>query len=67
MSGLIRYVGALVLLTAALALTGCPNDASEGGAVDTCEKIGQQCKLGGGQLGVCTMDPGGEMRCEPQH
>lgn len=57
----------LLVALVGLTLAGCPDDSASGGPVETCESIGQQCKLGGGQLGVCTMTTDGETRCEPQH
>jgi hypothetical protein len=59
-------IGLSMALLALSVMTGCPDDQTAG-AVDSCEEIGQQCKLGGGQLGVCSMNPDGEMTCEPQH
>ena len=50
-----------------LAATGCPKAGESGGPVDACSETGQQCRLGGGQLGVCTMNTAGELRCAPQH
>ena len=59
----------LLLTVWIVVLAGCPNDTTRGsgGPVDECESIGQQCRLGGGQLGVCTMDTEGQMTCDPQH
>ena len=57
------------LLTFCLALfaSGCPDAETGGGPVDTCTTAGEQCRIAGGQLGVCTMDTRGELTCAPQH
>jgi hypothetical protein len=67
MTGMKSPIKTTVLLALAVALTGCPKSDQASAPVETCEQIGQQCKLGGGQLGVCSMTTDGEMRCEPQH
>lgn len=56
----------ILLLLSGCLLAGCPSDTS-GAPVERCEKIGQKCKLGGGQLGICTMDTSGQLQCQPQH
>ena len=56
---------AIVVIT--LLLGGCPTDAKRSGPVDTCEKAGQQCRIGGGKLGVCSMNASGELFCMSQH
>ena len=50
-------------------LAGCPGSTDESAPVDTCAdaRVGQQCKLGGGQLGVCMMDTAGQSFCQDQH
>lgn len=57
----------VVSLSAAALLAGCPQSNEASGPVDTCEKTGQQCRLGGGQLGVCHMKPDGQYECVSQH
>ena len=57
----------LVTMMSLLCLTGCPTNDTSTGPVDTCEKAGQQCRLGGGQLGVCSMQTDGELVCTSQH
>jgi hypothetical protein len=47
----------LSLALAPLILAACPDDsARSAGPVETCTKVGEQCKMGGGQLGVCMTD-----------
>lgn len=58
---------ALALAVVALLVGGCPDDTAAGGPVDTCTKAGEQCRIQGGQLGVCTMNTDGELTCAPQH
>jgi len=48
------------------ALSGCPDDSSSG-PTKVCTKAAEQCQMGGGKLGVCTMDPQGAMTCMSQH
>ena len=50
-----------------LLLTACPLDGDSTGPVDICETIAQQCRLGTGLLGVCSMNQDGELFCMPQH
>ncbi len=45
-----------IVVALALLVTGCPDETPSGGPVETCTKAGEQCKMGGGQLGVCTSD-----------
>lgn len=56
-----------ISLLAATLLAGCPQPDEASGPVDTCEKSGQQCRLGGGQLGVCHMTPRSAFECVSQH
>ncbi|MFW5967516.1 MAG: hypothetical protein ACOCV2_08370 [Persicimonas sp.] len=63
-----RLTHLLISLSLALFLVGCPlKSADSAGPVDTCEEPGQRCKLGGGQLGVCSADPDGQLECVSQH
>lgn len=62
-----RMLYAIVALVAVTALSGCPGNQAASGPVATCEKAGQQCKLGGGQLGVCAAGANGELECQSQH
>ncbi|QDG52276.1 hypothetical protein FIV42_16480 [Persicimonas caeni] len=57
----------LISLVAAVLLAGCPQPNEVSGPVDVCEKIGQQCRMGGGKLGVCNMKPDGTFECVSQH
>lgn len=58
----------VALLGLTLLASGCPDTSgSSGGPVDECQKTGQQCRLGDGQLGVCTKTVDAEFACEPQH
>lgn len=57
----------LIIVVMASMLAGCPQEGGSGGPVDTCEKIGQQCRMGGGQLGVCSAGADGELECVSQH
>jgi hypothetical protein len=63
MRGFFLVTFCLLLLTA----TGCPTAGEHSGPVDTCTEAGQQCRLGGGKLGVCTMDTAGNLQCASQH
>lgn len=57
-----------MLVALLIGLPGCPGGSDASGApVDTCQKTGQQCRLGNGKLGVCTPAPDGDLRCTPQH
>jgi hypothetical protein len=58
--------GWVVLGLALFALAGCP-DSSGQKPVQNCEKVGQQCQLDGGQLGVCQSSLKGELTCMSQH
>lgn len=65
-------VARLVVLMGGLMLwlSGCeldPNAASSGGPVTQCERIGQQCKLAPGKIGVCQMDAKQVLTCTSQH
>lgn len=53
------------VLFAVLVLSGCPEDS--GGPVKICTKAAEQCQMGGGKLGVCTMDTSGALTCMSQH
>lgn len=57
----------IVLSIALLLAAGCPSGDSSSGPVDKCTNTGQQCRMGGGQLGVCTMDTAGDYVCASQH
>jgi hypothetical protein len=57
----------LVTIIALVGLVGCPGQEPSSGPVDTCESAGQQCRLGGGQLGVCSAGSGEELECMSQH
>ena len=46
----------IVLCVFCISLMGCPHEGESTGPVDTCSKAGEQCKMGGGQLGVCMND-----------
>lgn len=50
-----------------LGAAGCPDATESEGPTDDCQSIGEQCRLGGGQLGVCTAEADGELTCAPQH
>ncbi|MFW6057917.1 MAG: hypothetical protein ACOC9W_03580 [Persicimonas sp.] len=54
---------------ALLFCVGCPGQGqdSSSGPVDTCETAGEQCRLGGGQLGVCSPKADGQLECMSQH
>lgn len=56
-----------ISLLAALLLAACPQTGGTGGPVDTCKEIGQQCRMGAGQLGVCSANAEGELECVSQH
>ena len=58
---------AALLLWLAAASAGCPDGAETGGPTDECTSIGQQCRLGGGQLGVRTKDADQQFECVSQH
>lgn len=58
---------AALLIWLAAATTGCPDAADDGGPTAECTSIGQQCRLGGGQLGVCTKNADRDFECVPQH
>ena len=55
------------LFLALLLLTACELEGSSTGPTEICESIAEQCRLGGGQLGVCSMNQEGELFCMPQH
>jgi len=63
----LQFAAALLFVWLALAASACPDGSKSHGPTDTCESIGEQCRLGGGQLGVCTADANNELVCEPQH
>ncbi len=54
-----------LLIVSILFLAGCPDGSS--GPTKVCTKAAEQCQMGGGKLGVCTMDPQGAMTCMSQH
>jgi len=56
----------IYLMLVSFALSGCPDDSSSG-PTKVCTKAAEQCQMGGGKLGVCTMDPQGAMTCMSQH
>jgi len=60
-------IRALVLLAAMFVFTGCPVGESTSGPVETCSKAGERCKMGGGQLGVCSANTDGSIVCMSQH
>jgi hypothetical protein len=57
----------ILLLILAVVAVGCPGDEQNSGPVDECTRVGQQCRMGGGQLGVCNMNTSGEYHCTSQH
>jgi hypothetical protein len=58
-----------MIIIALIGLVGCPGQDGSAGPVDTCQKAGQQCRIGGGQLGVCVAKTGQELEleCASQH
>lgn len=62
-----RLAAAILLIGLLVAASACPDTSESGGPTDTCESVGQQCRLGGGQLGVCTSNADGDLECVPQH
>jgi hypothetical protein len=54
----------LIVLTSLVA--ACPGNNASSGPVDTCQSVGQQCRLEGGQLGVCNYQ-NDELACLSQH
>lgn len=65
-----RLARAALALALAWLAWGCEPPEGASGPVEVCEKIGQQCKLGGGKLGVCQPagEPGsGQLACMSQH
>lgn len=55
------------LLALMFLLTGCPSESDAPTVVDVCVKSTQQCRMGGGQLGVCMMATDGTFTCASQH
>ncbi len=45
-----------LLVASIVALAGCPNESASSGPVAVCKSAGTQCKMSGGQLGVCSYD-----------
>lgn len=65
-----RLIGILRVLLLSFALTcgfACPGSKGEAEPVEDCTSVGEQCRLGAGKLGVCTMNARDEIECEPQH
>ena len=62
-------LGLAVLVGLALApLVGEGERRSRGDDTPTtCERVGEQCPMGGNKLGVCQALPNGERRCISQH
>ncbi|MCA9526504.1 MAG: hypothetical protein KC549_09455 [Myxococcales bacterium] len=56
-----RCLGLLALL-----LTAC-GSSGEGPTPATCARVGQQCRLPTGPLGVCQRADGDGFVCTPQH
>ncbi len=56
-----------IVIVALLGLVACPGQDASSGPVDTCETAGQQCRLGGGKLGVCSPSADGQLECMSQH
>ena len=68
MTRLRHPIGLALLLGSAFVLAGCPASGDgSGGPVEVCAKVGERCRLAGGQLGVCSMRPEGELFCMSQH
>lgn len=65
----------LPVVLIALVVAGCPSRSERPAATGTgsvgeaCERVGQQCRLGDGLLGVCQRPAGrpDAMECMPQH
>jgi hypothetical protein len=69
---MMRVMAITALTVLGLGTAGCPPQpdmaAKPASGAATCEKAGQQCKLGQGVLGVCTPTPNGDgYECTPQH
>ncbi len=54
-------------LLIAVGVAGCPGNQPGSQPATTCKTVGQQCQLGGGQLGVCYAGDGGKLECVSQH
>lgn len=56
-----------ILSTVATLGLGCPDGSETSRVVETCREVGQQCRLGGGQLGVCLRGEDDKLECASQH
>lgn len=62
-----HWLAVALVLWFTAAHTACPDPAETDGPTDKCTSIGQQCRLGRGQLGVRTQNAHQELECTPQH